>query len=140
VAAVLSRPEVGELPEVVAVMRAWQHDGVPVPLHPGDVGWHQRFGAEATAAALRTWRRDGRILAVGLLDGPGLVRLAVAPEARADEELVRLLVADLTDPSQGVRCRPVRPPWRRVSTACCGRRSSTPAGPTASPGRRCAAT
>jgi hypothetical protein len=41
-------------------------------LHPGDVGWFWRFGAEATAAAARTWSRDGRILAVGLLDGPTL--------------------------------------------------------------------
>jgi GNAT superfamily N-acetyltransferase len=98
----LSRPGAAELPEIVAAMRAWQHDGVPVPLHPGDVGWHQRFGAETTAAALRTWRRDGRVLALGLLDGPGLIRLAVAPEARDDEELVGRLVADLADPSQGV--------------------------------------
>jgi hypothetical protein len=39
-------------------------------LHPGDLGCYWRFGAEATAAAVWTWRRDGRIRAVGLLDGP----------------------------------------------------------------------
>ena len=50
-------------------------------LHPGDLGWFWRFGAEATAAAVRTWSRDGRILAVGLLDGPGLLRLTIAPDA-----------------------------------------------------------
>jgi len=37
-------------------------------LHPGDLGWFWRFGAEATAAAVRTSSRDGQILAVGLLD------------------------------------------------------------------------
>jgi hypothetical protein len=45
-------------------------------LHPGDLGWHWRFGPEATAAAVRTWSRERQILAVGLVDRPGLVRLA----------------------------------------------------------------
>jgi GNAT superfamily N-acetyltransferase len=98
----LSRPEAGELPEVVDALRAWQYDGAPVQLHPGDLGWYQRFGAQAAAAAVRTWRRDGRILAVGLLDGPGLVRLGIAPDAVDDEELAGELVADLADPSRGV--------------------------------------
>jgi ribosomal protein S18 acetylase RimI-like enzyme len=71
-------------------------------LHPGDVGWHWRFGAEATAAAVRTWSRDGRMLAVGLLDGPGLLRLAIAPEAQHDEELVRRMVTDVSEPERGV--------------------------------------
>jgi ribosomal protein S18 acetylase RimI-like enzyme len=99
---VLSRPEPRELPEVVDALRAWQYDAGPMQLHPGDLGWYQRFGAEAAATALRTWRRDGRILAVGLLDGPGLVRLGIAPEAGEDEDLAQRLVADLTDPTRGV--------------------------------------
>jgi GNAT superfamily N-acetyltransferase len=80
--------------EALGALREWQHDGPPIQLHPGDLGWFQRFGAEAAAAALRTWRRDGRILAVGLLDGPDVLRLAIAPDARQDEELARQLVAD----------------------------------------------
>jgi GNAT superfamily N-acetyltransferase len=99
---VLSRPEAAALAEVVEALRGWQYDGAPVQLHPGDVGWYQRFGADAAAAAVRCWRRDGRILAVGLLDGPGLVRLGIAPDARDDQELVDEMVADLTDPSHGV--------------------------------------
>lgn len=69
-AMVLNMPGIDGLSEVVGVLREWQYDGAPMQLHPGDVGWFWRFGARATAAAVRTWSRDGRVLAVGLLDGP----------------------------------------------------------------------
>jgi GNAT superfamily N-acetyltransferase len=101
-AIVLGRPGVDGLSEAVGVLRQWQHDGAPMQLHPGDLGWFWRFGAEATAAAVRTWRRDGRILAVGLLDDPQLIRLTIAPGARRDEELTQQLVEDLIDPERGV--------------------------------------
>ena len=84
------------------MLREWQYDGAPVQLHPGDLGWYWRFGAEATAAAVRTWSRDGQSLAVGLLDGPGLLRLAIAPDAQHDEVLARQMVADVTQPERGV--------------------------------------
>ncbi|MFB6850529.1 GNAT family N-acetyltransferase [Streptomyces sp. NPDC056373] len=95
-------PGIGGLGEAVGALREWQDDGAPMQLHPGDVGWFWRFGARATAAAVRTWSRGGRILAVGLLDGPELLRLAMAPDVRQDEELARHLVADLTEPERGV--------------------------------------
>ena len=98
----MSRPNVAELSKIVDVLRGWQHDGAPVQLHPGDVGWFWRFGAEATAAAIRTWKRDGRILAVGLLDGPDLLRMALAPDASHDDELARQLLADVTKADAGV--------------------------------------
>lgn len=98
----LAGSDVGGLDEVVAVLREWQYDAAPMQLHPGDVGWFRRFGAEATAAAVRTWRRDGRILAVGLLDRPELLRLAIAPDAARDEDLARHLVADVTRPERDV--------------------------------------
>lgn len=101
-AIVLGKPEVDGLGEAVGVLREWQHDGSPWQLHPGDLGWFWRFGAEATAAAVRTWSRDGQVLAVGLLDGPELLRLTIAPDARRDEELARQLVADVTEPKRGV--------------------------------------
>src|SRR4051794_6567444 len=101
-AIVLGRPGVDGLDNAVRVLREWQYEGAPMQLHPGDVGWFWRFGAEATAGAVSTWSRDGRILAVGLLDGPGLVRLTVAPDAAQDAELARQLVDDLTDPDRGV--------------------------------------
>ncbi|MET7397296.1 GNAT family N-acetyltransferase [Dactylosporangium sp. NPDC005572] len=90
----LAGPGVDELRGVVGVLREWQSEGVPMQLHPGDLGWFWRFGAEATAAAVRTWSRAGQTLAVGLLDGPALLRLTIAPDARRDEELARQLVAD----------------------------------------------
>jgi ribosomal protein S18 acetylase RimI-like enzyme len=99
---VLSTPTVDALSEAVGVLREWQYDGAPFQLHPGDLGWFWRFGAEATATAVRTWSRDGQILAIGLLDGPDLLRLTMAPGARRDNELARQLVDDITDPARGV--------------------------------------
>ncbi|MDX3108821.1 GNAT family N-acetyltransferase [Nonomuraea angiospora] len=99
---VLGEPGVDGLSEVVGALREWQDDGAPMQLHPGDVGWFWRFGAEATAAAVRTWSRGGQILAVGLLDQPDLLRLTIAPDAQRDEELARQLVEDVTEPERGV--------------------------------------
>jgi ribosomal protein S18 acetylase RimI-like enzyme len=98
----LGRPGVNGLGAAVEALRQWQHTGSPMQLHPGDLGWFWRFGAEATAAAVRTWSRDGDIVAVGLLDGPDLLRLTTAPDARQDEELARQLTRDVTTPSRGV--------------------------------------
>jgi ribosomal protein S18 acetylase RimI-like enzyme len=98
----LGKPGVDGLSEAVGVLREWQYDGAPMQLHPGDLGWFWRSGAEATAAAVRTWSRDGQILAVGLLDGPGLLRLTIAPGAQRDEELAQQLVEDVTEPERGV--------------------------------------
>lgn len=98
----LGKPGVDGLSEAVGALREWQNDGAPMQLHPGDVGWFWRLGAEATAAAVRTWSRDGQILAVGLLDGPGLLRLTIAPDAQRDGELAQQLVEDVTEPERGV--------------------------------------
>lgn len=94
-AIVVAEPGVDGLSEAVGVLRDWQYEGAPMQLHPGDVGWFWRFGAVATAAAVRTWRRDNQILAVGLLDDPTLLRLTIAPEAQQDEELAQQLVQDM---------------------------------------------
>jgi hypothetical protein len=59
-------------------------------------------GAGGSVRRRRTWSRDGRILAVGLLDSPNLLRLAIAPGAQRDEELARRLVDDMTEPERGV--------------------------------------
>lgn len=98
----LGKPGIDELSEAVAALRQWQQDEAPIQLHPGDVGWFWRFGAAATAAAVRTWSQDGQLLAVGLLDGPDLLRLAIAPHAQSDHLLAQQLVADVTDPERGV--------------------------------------
>lgn len=98
----LGTPDAAGLGEIVDALAAWQVEGGPVQLHPGDLGWFWRFGAEPTAAALRTWRRDGRIIAAGLLDGPGVLRLAIAPEVVGDERLAEQVVEDLSRPERGV--------------------------------------
>jgi GNAT superfamily N-acetyltransferase len=99
---VLDRPTVDALSAALGALREWQSDGAPMQLHPGDLGWHWRFGAEATAAAVRVWRRDGEIVAVGLQDEPELVRLAVQPVAQHDAALSRRLLADLIRPARGM--------------------------------------
>ena len=51
--------------------RRWRpgsRKAAPVQLHPGDLGWNWRLGAEDLAGAVRVWRRDGQILAVGLVE------------------------------------------------------------------------
>jgi ribosomal protein S18 acetylase RimI-like enzyme len=99
---VLGTPDVDGVREVMAVLREWQHDDAPMQLHPGDIGWHHRLGTAETAAVIRTWCRDGRLLAVGMLDSPTLVRMAVAPDAYRDETLARRLVEDFSLPERGV--------------------------------------
>ncbi|WBB80424.1 GNAT family N-acetyltransferase [Micromonospora sp. WMMD882] len=98
----MSVPGVAGLAEVVRALRGWQHDEAPPHLHPGDVGWHLSYGTAATAGALRVWRRNGTIVAVGLLDSPDLVRLAIAPDVAGDEELARRMVDDVSRPGRGV--------------------------------------
>lgn len=88
------------LPETVERLAGWQRDQGSVPLHPGDIGWNWRFGGSETAAALRTWSRRGEVLAIGFVDSPGLVRLAVAPAHQDDEELARQMVCDLSEPER----------------------------------------
>lgn len=99
---IMERPSVEGLDEAADTLRQWQSDGAPMQLHPGDLGWYRQFGAEATAAAVRTWSRGGRILAVGLLDGRRLLRATFAPDARRDEELARRFIEDVTDAERGV--------------------------------------
>jgi ribosomal protein S18 acetylase RimI-like enzyme len=79
----------------VDALREWQDDAAPFQLHPGDLGWFWRFGASATADAVRSWGGDDELLAVGLLDGPEVVRLAITPSAQQDEDLAQRLVDDL---------------------------------------------
>jgi ribosomal protein S18 acetylase RimI-like enzyme len=98
----LETPTIGDLETVVGALREWQSDDAPFQLHPGDIGWAWRLGEDATAAALRTWTSDGRIVAIGFLDGADLLRLTVAPERYSDNELAQRLVDDLGNPDRGV--------------------------------------
>lgn len=98
----VAEPDVDGLGEIVDAMRAWQVEGDPVQLHPGDLGWFWRFGEAATAAAVRAWRRDGRLVAVGMLDEPTVLRVALVPGDRADVDVVSRIAADLDDPEAAV--------------------------------------
>ncbi|WP_344862924.1 GNAT family N-acetyltransferase [Planomonospora alba] len=98
----MGRPEADGLGDVVRLLGRWQHDAGPVQVHPGDVGWFWRFGAERTAEATRIWSRAGEVLAVGLLDGADLLRLAFAPQALRDGELARQVAEDAAAPGRGV--------------------------------------
>jgi ribosomal protein S18 acetylase RimI-like enzyme len=92
-----AEPTAELLPEVIRVLGEWQADDVPIQLHPGDVGWFGRFGGPATAAALRLWRRDSALVAIGLLDGPEVVRLAIAPDRQRDDELAGAIARFATE-------------------------------------------
>jgi ribosomal protein S18 acetylase RimI-like enzyme len=97
----LATPDsLGEIVEAVAV---WQHTGGPVQLHPGDLGWNWSFGAQELADAVRVWTRDGQILAVGMVDDTaGLIRMGIAPSVDGDAAFAAHILADLSDPAQGV--------------------------------------
>ncbi|ANS79647.1 Acetyltransferase [Serinicoccus hydrothermalis] len=98
----LTTPGVDDLGQVLGALRSWQLPGAPVQLHPGDVGWFWRHGPEATAAALRVWTAPEGIRAVGLLDGPDLLRVGLRPDAQDDRELAERVVADVSEPARGV--------------------------------------
>jgi len=99
---VLGTPAADGVREAMGALREWQYDGAPMQLHAGDIGWNYRFGTAETAAVVRTWSRDGRILAVGMQDSPTLLRMTVAPDAFQNEDLARRLVEDASLPERGV--------------------------------------
>lgn len=98
----LSTPTLDELGAVVTELARWQSDDAPLQLHPGDIGWFERHGSEAAAAAVRTWQQNGQIRAIGLLDGADLLRMTLAPHAHRDQPLAEAIVADIIDPARGV--------------------------------------
>ena len=98
----LTTPTPDTLDTVLTDLSSWQQDGLPVQLHPGDLGWHWRFGSPSLAGALRVWSADQVTVAIGFLDEGSLIRMAIAPSVDEDEELAHVLVRDLEDPSRGV--------------------------------------
>lgn len=101
-ATTLTTPQPAQLEHVIGTLRTWHREDGPFHLHPGDLGWHHLRGAESTAVNLRLWRRHGQLVAIGLQDGPDLLRIAVAPALAADEEFARTMADALLDPAQGV--------------------------------------
>jgi hypothetical protein len=79
----LNQPNADEMDEVLDTLREWQQDETHVLLHPGDLGWFWRLSGDAAASATRTWRRDGHVVAIGLLDEPFRLRVAGASNSRS---------------------------------------------------------
>lgn len=86
-------PSVEDVSSIIDVVASWQRDGLPLQVHPGDLGWYQRFGGDALASALRVWSRAGEVVAVGFLDESELIRMAVAPTI-ADDVTVATRITD----------------------------------------------
>lgn len=97
-----SHPAAGDLGKIAADLSHWQRDEGTLHLHPGDIGWHSLAGATKTARDLRVWSRDGEMVALGMMDGPGLLRMAMDPAAHDDDELARRISSDMNDPDAGV--------------------------------------
>ena len=99
-------PSTDNLGEVVQTLASWQRDGNIVQLHPGDIGWYQRFGAEATASAIRLWNAGDQTVAIGLLESPELLRLALEtmlkPEGCLEARSARILRDILTKTGWGI--------------------------------------
>jgi len=97
----MSTPTAHDLPGVLTALAGWQQDGRSVQLHPGDIGWNERFGAEFSLGTLRTWARGGELVAVGLIDSPELVRLGMDPGLLEDPAVAEQIADDLSDPARG---------------------------------------
>ena len=83
-AVVMRSPEPGGLDAVIDELASWQDDHAPLQLHPGDIGWALRQGREAVACSLRTWADQcGETVAIGMLEGPELLRLAIRPDLQS---------------------------------------------------------
>lgn len=92
---VCSTPSPADLARIARLLSLWQADPWSGHLHPGDLGWHSSGGAEKMAQELRIWERDGEPVAIGMLDGPEVLRLAVDPEAAEDREAAEFIAMDL---------------------------------------------
>jgi GNAT superfamily N-acetyltransferase len=97
----MSTPTVAQLEGLLGELSSWQQDGLPVQLHPGDLGWAWRFGAGPLAEALRVWTAGDTTMAIGFVDEASLIRMAIAPPADHDEDFAHALVRDLEDPARG---------------------------------------
>jgi GNAT superfamily N-acetyltransferase len=98
----LLTPTPDQLGALVADLSSWQQDGLPIQLHPGDLGWQWRFGSTTLAEALRVWTANDTTMAIGFVDEAPLIRMAIAPSADHDEEFAHVLVRDLKDPARGI--------------------------------------
>lgn len=98
----MTTPAVADLPRIAVDLSEWQSDRESLQLHPGDLGWHSLAGAARTAADLRIWSRHGKMVALGLLDEPAVLRMAIHPGAHDDDALAQQIGSDVHHPDRGV--------------------------------------
>lgn len=92
-------PTCDQLVKLAEELAQWQQIPWAGQLHPGDLGWHSSVGAERLAGDLRVWKNGTRPVALGMLDGPGLISFAIAPDCTADESLAHAMAGDLENPA-----------------------------------------
>lgn len=95
----MAEPTSRDLTRALDALSAWAVENAPGQLHPGDIGWHCRFGHGETAASVTTWDSRGAVAAVALADSPTLLRLAFDPRLTRDASLAERVVADVTSGS-----------------------------------------
>lgn len=110
-------PTAAQVADLVDELASWQHDGLPLQLHPGDVGWYAMRGLESTAQSLRVWADRESIYAIGLLDGPDLIRLALHPNYVHIQPLAEQIHADLISPAGQIFTSPSASIEARGATA-----------------------
>ena len=110
-------PTCDQLVELAEELAQWQQIPWAGQLHPGDLGWHSSVGAERLAGDLRVWKNGTRPVALGMLDGPGLIRFAIAPDCTADESLAHAMAGDLEHPASSFPDDPVNVVEARGATA-----------------------
>lgn len=88
-------PRPKDLVGVTRLLSLWQTDPWPGHLHPGDLGWHSSVGVNQIAQDLRIWEQEREPVAVGMLDGSEVIRLAVAPAVAEDIAVAACIARDL---------------------------------------------
>ena len=85
-------------PELLGALAAWTPASWSGDLHPADIGWQLRFEDDALDGTLQLVRdaASGAVVAVGLLDDPATLRLAVDP-ARSHDSGLAVFLADLAE-------------------------------------------
>lgn len=82
--------------EIVGALAAWTPATWSGQLHPGDVGWELRFEDDHVDSSFVVVREAGSVVAVGQVDAPQALRLAVDP-ARAHDVALAAFLADAVD-------------------------------------------
>jgi GNAT superfamily N-acetyltransferase len=95
----LERPGRAGAGEISAVLASWEPPGgCAAQLHVGDIGWNLRVEDDHVDDMLLVWRLgDGAVAAIGLLDDPSSLRVAVDPGRASDDVMAAQLAEHIED-------------------------------------------